>query len=187
VRSETKWILALGVIGLLIAGTISTADASKKTHPLTGLGATKAEWAKTHHSDKSNCPGHSCFGYAIPGFGANGYQYSPMSYQDGRVIGWQGAFLNKTTIAEAEALVRKQLPSDIQVVSFTTSSGCAYWNLQSPTIARVLGSTAAGGDTTGVIGVEFEYLSADGTNSYNPKNVNSDTVGIASLVAGSGC
>jgi hypothetical protein len=174
----------VATVGILVVALPTMVGASEKSHALTGLGATKSAWAKSHHRDTSNCPGHSCFGYPVPGAGANGYEYSPMSYQSGRVVGWQGSFLNHTTLAEAEASVLKQLPADTKVVSFMPSSGCAFWQLQSAAIEKVLGPA---GYTGGDIGVEFQTINSDGTGGYNPNNVNTDTVGSATVVSGPGC
>ena len=169
-----KLAAALVAVGFLQAGAgVGPVGASEPK--LTGLGATKTEWAKIYHRYTDDCPSHACYGHPIPGVGANGYQYVGPAYRNGRVVAYLTVLPRHTTIAEALAVVRKQLPSDSKVVrplyisDFQIRTG--EMKLHSDALARVLGS-AMGPGSSGQITVDCNHHLPDGNLSYESNDIN---------------
>ena len=87
-------------------------------------------------------------------------------------------------IARGAAL--SQLPPAATTISPPTvqhddkGDSCSYWNLRSPTLARVLGPPPEG-DTAGDIGVDL-YTYSNAGFGYDSDNI--DTVGIQDLRIG---
>ena len=114
--------------------------------------------------------------------------FRAVHHGDGRVLAFSLDFQSGTTLDAAESEVVRQLPSDATYGPLMVQTHCALWNFTSPTLARLLGTSTIG-DTTGMVGVEFNSgpAASDPTvNTYNISSIRSAILTTAD-VSGMGC
>ena len=154
-------------------GAAATTVGGPAASGLTGFGATTAAWDAHHPS--------------------GGVQYSAVMKMGGRIISYDIALPEGTTLAAAEEFVLSQLPPDTkQTAAFAaTTSGnkqsCLLLNYQSTTLAGLLGS-APFNDTLGAAGAYLETRSASApAAALDHSNVNFAGLMLGWNRGGDGC
>ena len=182
--------------------TTTTAPATTTTAPpttsplttvvggnLTGMGELQSKWNATHQ--KQSGPGGN-YGAQVPD-GTGGFQpeWGQVLFGDGRVTAFTLELYPPTSLAEAKQDVMEQIPPDsvttlFQVIHDSSGNSCAFWNLQSPTLAKVIGPPPAG-DTNGDIGVDLYTNGPNATIAYDPSNLNVADVSLAPADPSNSC
>jgi len=170
---RTAAVGALLAVSLVVGVEASGASATHGRHGSPpGVGATLAAW-KAAYGLSRGCDDNACFGPAWhhPGAGLR-YQYGEVSYNKGRIGSYEEAFPPHTPVDVAERDILATLPGavggPITVVPGSASDdGCGQLNVASATVGKELGTY----DPTGQVGIEFEYLPANGNTLYSASNV----------------
>ena len=81
--------------------------------------------------------------------------------------------MKNTTLAEAEAAIRKTLPGDTTIgpVTIDNNGGsCAFVTASGPTLAKELGNPKVG-DPQGIVGIELSTTTDSLNIEYDPNNI----------------
>lgn len=186
------------VVGVLAAGCGSqasstsatvTAPASASSSPspaadsITGFGATDTAW-NAHHTaatDSGLAPG-CCYSPdpSLPQVNGHvGYRYFAVQHSNGRVLDYEMDLHPGTSSAEAKAEVLREFPPDATVLWFAVKASCAQMEIQSAALGKALAVPAIG-DPAGEGSVELNTVHADGTSSYDARNINELIVSLGS-------
>jgi hypothetical protein len=132
---------------------------------LTSFGASEQSWNRAHRRIAGTN------GYdpdeTLPAVDVHHGRYSSVEMVDGRVVGFVMAFHPGTPIARARREIMLEFPPDASVVRFTEEAKCAQMDVNSPTLARALGSL----DLEGRAYVHFMTANPNFTWGYNPAEV----------------
>jgi hypothetical protein len=117
--------------------------------------------------------GYTLFGAPAPDFNAGhpGASLLVRCATDGKVIVLQLDISPPAAAGQALAIARRQLPSDVQPVYDRVEPGCRDVQLQSATLATMLGAD----DPDGVVNIELESALADGFQ-YDPGKVDTAVI-----------
>ena len=147
----TRWVrgtvVIVAALGLASCASGSAAKATTTTTPVPAgaavLGADVATWRSVH--PQTTVGGTTGYGSTVTVAGRPVPQFTRVVVRHGRVVGWHLSLPAGTHLAAAEALVRRQLPADVeQTASFrgTFAGGgrhCEFVNYRSAGLARALG------------------------------------------------
>jgi hypothetical protein len=153
------------------------------------MGELTSAWNASHQ--KQSGPGGN-YGAQVPD-GTGGFQpeWGGVLFGDGRVTAFTLELYPPTSLAEAKQVVMEQIPPDsvttlFQVIHDSSGNSCAFWNLRSATLAKVIGPPPAG-DTNGDIGVDLYTNGPNATIAYNPSNLNVADVSLAPADPSNSC
>jgi hypothetical protein len=144
------------------------------------MGELESQWNTSH----SKASGSGNYGAAVSdGQGGHQPEWGQVLFGDGRVIGFTYEMEPGTSLADAKEAVMEQLPQDsvtvlFQVIHDSSGNSCAIWNLQSATLAEVVGPPPAG-DKGGDIGIELFTNGPNSTIAYDTSNIEEASVDIA--------
>ncbi|HUY30917.1 MAG TPA: hypothetical protein VMV02_07995 [Acidimicrobiales bacterium] len=164
---------ALVAFATLAAGV--PALGAPKPRPYTGFGATLAAFRAAHPEDAGRCPTTTCYGPLVPSLPPT-YEFSYLTFEKGRVVGYSQALPRGTPLLQAELRVAELFPadakmSDVEVVHRDQyGASCAVVNVESRQISHLFGKRAFGNDG-GNVGVELATLTASGKTTYNPRAI----------------
>ncbi len=170
--------------------------------PWTGLGALLSDWAKAHPKNTTDCSQGSCYGGRVKDGSQLQDQFVGVLTigKPARVYTYDQAIGNGTSLATAQRDVLALLPPDAKTTSFWTDhndgegNSCAFWNLNSKTLARLLtsyynptsGKNLGPPPKPGDIGVELSAVGANGS-VYNPDDVADANVSLSALAKSTTC
>lgn len=141
--------------------------------PLTGLGATLAEWNTHHQADPSIQMAYNHMPGAYPGATLED-QYQGVTVTNGVVASYFEQLPPNTTAAQASAIVAMNLPTDQCALNVTANLGvCGGQYFQSASLATL--ESTGGSPGPGVMSVSY-------TSSYDPTSsapFNPDVVELA--------
>jgi hypothetical protein len=168
-KNVSKVLTTLIAIAALCMGLATSAEASTKSKPWTGLGATLSNWKLAHPANKTACiKGGGCYG---PSLGRNDQsgqkaQFISVQTRNSRVSSFYMS-TGAVPINTAKLEVLKLLPPGTKTTASWVahdSSGdtCFLWNLSSKTLEGWLGSKI---DAGGVIAVSLEHVPANPNSS----------------------
>ena len=175
--------------------TVSPTATSTSTSPggagsskagLTGLGATFAQWQRSHTSNSfqpTDTGGEN--GNSGPDVAGANAEWTAVEVRDNVVGTFNMNFADNTSQAAALSQVESQLPPDLHLSPLTHAStgsfDCMVTTGTSAEVAAVLGPSVWK-DTAGAVTVVFTTATA--TQVYDPTNVQ---LALVSSIAGSGC
>lgn len=142
---------------------------------LTGFGATLAAFRAANREDVGRCAPTACFGPLVASEPPS-YEFSYLTVERGRVVGYSQALPRGTPLLQAELRVVELFPpdakmSEVQVVPRDAyGASCAVFDVQSQELSRLFGKHAFG-DDGGNVGVELATLGATGKTTYNPRSI----------------
>ncbi len=190
----------LGIVPLAVAVAACSSNNATSTSPssasaakpgLAVLGATDAVW-RSGHKQGPDMSGGSDYGPTVSINGHTVDRFTAVREQGGKVTGWHMTFPPGTHLAEAEALVRAQLPSDVRQTasgrnSFATGGGyCEFVDYQSDKLATALGTKPPTGSQAN-IGVTLYDVTPHSTGTTSIVTVDSADIGTVPRAAGQGC
>ena len=111
---------------------------------ITGYGATEANWQALHQGDG---------------------RYILASPENGRVVRYSLQFAPGTTIDAARRAALAEFPPDARVVRFATKNACAQMEIESATLAPLIGA-ARPGQVAGRVFAEFDSVLANGESTF---------------------
>jgi hypothetical protein len=193
-KNVSKIFTTLIAISALCTGLATSAGASAKSKPWTGLAATLGNWKLAHPANNTACiKGGGCYGPSLGQNDPSGQtaQFITVQTLNGRVSSFYMA-TGAVAINTAKLEVLKLLPSDTKTTASWVehdSSGdtCFQWNLSSKTLERWLGSKI---DAGGVIAVSLEHLPTNPNSSLasdSATQTNLALVGYGTNLHSSGC
>lgn len=143
------------------------------TPPVTGFGATNADW-ESHHTAYSGCSPGSCYN-PDPNLpqtnGHVGIRYYAVDHSNGHVTNYQMNLPQQTPISAAKAEALQEFPSDATALWYQVKDSCSQMEVKSAALGAALGNSAIG-DAAGYAFVEFSTLAADGSSGYTEGNIN---------------
>jgi hypothetical protein len=154
---------------------------------LSGLGATQAQWDAHHKAGSGSAARGTSYGPAIALVGGAIDQFTQVNLENGRVVSWDMAFTDGTTIASAESQVRAQLPADTrQTASRRATFGsspdtCEIVAFESHTLTTALGAGR------GTVGVTLYQIGTKGQESPSIEVVDRATVQVPARPTTAGC
>jgi len=104
-------------------------------------------WARPH-----------CFGPVVRNKEGFGYLFTSDMFQSGVLTNYAQAFATDTSLASAEAQVRRWLPPDAKMSAVTidhTGGSCVLYTITSPTLAKLFAARPKIQDPAGEISVEM--------------------------------
>ena len=167
---------------LLLAGCSITYVPPKKLPPILTEPTVPPSQSPSRGEAAGNldCPktigsatGYTLFGAPAPDFNAGHQGSSPLlrCATDGKVIVVQLDISPPATAGAALAIARRQLPADVKPVYDHLQVSCRDIQLQSKTLAAILGSD----DPDGVVNIELESALATGF-AYDPSQVDTAVI-----------
>jgi hypothetical protein len=159
------------------APATTTTTTNPPAPTLTGYGATLAAWKGSHVKD-ANYVGFPAYGPTVSTPMGPQPQYIEVQDDGTRITQFIESLPEDTPLSTAQTDVLEAMPSDtvagaLDIANQGQSSpgeSCAFWNLQSPTLAAV----GAGG-ANGEVVVEMAYDDENGEPTYRPNDINTVT------------
>ena len=169
---------AMKYLGLTVAASLVLSGCGavllQHTGPMTGFGATLAEWTAHHQQDPRYSgpigPGTAdiAMAYDPDGVSPTGDRYNVVRILDGRVVSYVMRFSSEP-IRKARAFVIATLPADATDTGFSVNGrACAFESFTSARLGRALGHTAARDSSGGVL---VDYTSGGQGDKYSAGSV----------------
>lgn len=162
-----------GALVLIVAIWMVTDGSNDKTtkssaaSPVTGFGATVADWDAHHEADSRFVPGSAYD--PDPSLARGGDQrynarYYAVGHDGGRIFNYEMRFPPGTDIQQAKrSVLASEFPSDAKIAWFKRLDTCAQMLVRSRKVARALGGTR--------IAALVEFSSGEAGDSYDPSDV----------------
>lgn len=164
IRGPLVLIIAIGIVAG--CGGDGKTTKSSPTSPLTGFGATVADWDAHHEADSRFVPGSAYDPDSSLARGGD-ERYTSRYYAVGdgeRVTNYEMRFAPGTGVQQAKrSILASEFPSDAKIVWFKQLDTCGQMLVRSRKVARAVGGKR--------IAALVEFSSGEAGDSYDPSDV----------------